>query len=61
MSEQKTQLPPSPEQMALDIASALISAGCLNHSSGHMRNDLEETMRQARQVYVAALHEFKKV
>ncbi|WP_027670072.1 hypothetical protein [Rheinheimera baltica] len=61
MTEQKTQLPPSPEQMALDITTALISAGILKGTGLHDMNNADSTMRYLKRVYEAALKEFKKV
>lgn len=62
MSEQKTQLPPSPEQMALEITTAIIAAGYFDKHE-HFRDQryLDNTMRAAKNVYKAALLEFKKV
>lgn len=61
MTDKPTQLPPSPEQMALDITTAMIAAGFLKGASHNMIENADSTMRYVKNLYEAALREFKKV
>lgn len=61
MSKPETQLPPSPEQMAVDITAAIISAGYFKGLSEFSNADPSVAPKKVKALYKHILAEFKKV